>query len=476
MTIIAKDVDTLPPSKNSCAVETEEEQLYAKRKKIHPRRITGIFSNMRLLSAWLLLGWYYGLPWLQWNDRQAVLFDLPNRKFYLFDLVLWPQDFIFLAWLLVLAALSLFFFTAVGGRLWCGYACPQTVWTKVFMWMERITEGERQQRLKLDKAPWNTEKIIRRGGKHVLWLGFGFATGLTFVGYFTPIIDLVEKLLSWNLGGWEAFWVLFYGFATYGNAGWLREQVCIYMCPYARFQGAMFDRNTLIISYDSERGEARGSRKRGEDPAEQGLGDCLDCTLCVQVCPTGIDIRDGLQYECIACAACIDACDQVMEKMQYPKGLIRYTTENALEHKPSRILRPRIVIYGILLTILFMGFFYALYLRTPLGLDVIRDRNALYQLADNGQIQNVYTIKILNKDEAPHRYRLSIAGLDAATIVGDNEFSVGGGQIASIPLRISIPEVSLSAPISTIWFEIVAVDNPRLATREKVQFIGPVGD
>lgn len=481
---------TLSPSKAQSIQEPELLSPYAKQKKVYPRYVTGLFGHWRLIAAWALLGLYYGVPWLQWNGRQAVLFDLPERKFHLGGLILWPQDFIFLAGLLVLAALSLFFFTAVAGRLWCGYACPQTVWTKVFLWMERITEGDRHQRMKLDQGPLNTEKVLRKTTKHVLWLVFAFGTGVTFVGYFTPITSLTSNLIGWQLSGWETFWVLFYGFATYGNAGWLREQVCIYMCPYARFQGAMFDRDTLIISYDTERGESRGKRRRTETPETlltKGLGDCIDCTMCVQVCPTGIDIRDGLQLECIACAACIDTCDQVMDSMGYEKGLIRYTTENALEHKETHVVRPRVVVYGALLLLLTAGLMTALYVRTPLGLDVIRDRNALFRMVDGGfredgqraeqMVENVYTVKILNKDEFGHEYRLSLEGHPGAEIASATDISVVGGDVASLPVRVRIPVDVLPTSVVSFRFRIEATDEvgikKGLVATQRAQFIGP---
>jgi len=303
----------------------------------------------------VLLGGYYLAAWIPWNGRQALLFDLPARKFYVLGLVLWPQDFFFLSWLLIIAALSLFFFTALAGRVWCGYACPQTVWTEAFLWMERLVEGRGPARRKLDAGPWTGNKLWRKTAKQALWIAFALWTGFTFVGYFTPIRALGPRVMALSLGGWETFWILFYGFATYGNAGFMREQVCKYMCPYARFQSAMFDRDTLVVSYDERRGEPRGSRARGADPRKLNLGSCIDCRMCVQVCPTGIDIRKGLQYECIACAACIDACDGVMDKMQYPRGLIRYSTQHAIEGHTTRVLRPRVIVYATLLTVLCGG-------------------------------------------------------------------------------------------------------------------------
>ena len=312
------------------------EEYYKKREKIQPRKVTGIFANLRIASVLTLLGLYYVFPWIQWNGHQAVLLDLPQRKFHYFGITFWPQDFFYLAILLIIAALALFFFTTLAGRLWCGFACPQTVWTEVFLWIEEFVEGNRNKRLKLDKAPMDARKFRIRATKHIIWIALSLWTGFTFVGYFTPIITLSSSVASLSLGGWEWFWILFYGFATYGNAGWMREQVCTYMCPYARFQSAMFDKDTLVISYDEKRGEPRGARKRTADLKDNNLGSCVDCTMCVQVCPTGIDIRDGLQYQCIGCAACIDICDDVMDKMGYEKGLIRYTTENTLDGKKNQ--------------------------------------------------------------------------------------------------------------------------------------------
>jgi cytochrome c oxidase accessory protein FixG len=413
------------------------DSLYLAEAKVYPREVRGRFARLRTLSVWVLLGIFYLLPWLQWGGRQAVLFDLPARKFFILGLVFWPQDFIFLTWLLIIAALCLFFFTAVGGRLWCGYACPQTVWTETFLWMERLTEGNRAARLKLDRGPWNARKMVRKGAKQVLWVGFALWTGFTFVGFFTPIRTLAHELAAFAPGPWETFWILFYGFATYGNAGYLREQVCKYMCPYARFQSAMFDRDTLVITYDKERGEPRGARKRGTDARAQGRGDCIDCTMCVQVCPTGIDIRKGLQIECIACAACIDVCDDVMDKMGSPRGLIRYSTQHALDHEPTRLLRPRVMIYAALLGALVAGFVIAVSLRSPVSLDVIRDRNSLYRLTDDGHVDNVYTVRILNKSEHERTFILEARGASPlALLPAQREYTVPSGAVYSVPLRV----------------------------------------
>jgi cytochrome c oxidase accessory protein FixG len=310
--------------------------LYKAQSKIYARAVAGRFDRWRWALVWLTQIVFYGLPWLEWNGRQAVLFELVSRRFYIFGLVFYPQDFIYLTAVLLVSAYSLFLFTAVGGRLWCGYACPQTVYTEIFMWVERKLEGDRAARMRLDAGPWTLDKLLRKGGKQAAWIAIGLWTGFTFVGYFTPIHILAGEVAGFGLGPWELFWALFYGFATYGSAGFMREQVCKYMCPYARFQSAMFDKDTLIISYDSERGEPRGARSRKADPAALGLGSCVDCKLCVQVCPTGIDIRKGLQYECIGCAACVDVCDEVMDRVNYPSGLIRYDTQNGLQQHLGR--------------------------------------------------------------------------------------------------------------------------------------------
>ena len=450
------------------------ERLFEASEKIHPREVSGAFARLRVAAVWVLLGVFYGLPWLRWDDRQAVLFDLPARQFHVFGLTFWPQDFLFLAWLLILCALGLFFVTAVAGRVWCGYACPQTVWTQLFVWLERLAEGPRHKRIRLDRSPWNREKIARRSLKHVLWVVLALFTGFTFVGYFTPVTELAAKLATFTAGPWETFWVLFYGFATWGNAGFLREQVCIYMCPYARFQSAMFDRDTLIISYDEARGEPRGKRARDLDHRAAGLGDCIDCTLCVQACPTGIDIRKGLQYECIACAACIDACDTVMDKMNYPRGLIRYSTQNAMEGTPARVLRPRTIVYATLLTILAGLFVWSIATRPVVSVDVIRDRNALYRITTDNRIENVYTLRVLNKQAEPRTYAVEAHGLPEVGVAIDMPAIIlGAGELRSVPARISVPDGVLDSGGHDVRIRIVDTADADIAVEGTARFMVP---
>jgi cytochrome c oxidase accessory protein FixG len=452
------------------------ESFYVAHEKIYPREVTGRFARLRHIAVFVLLGIYYILPWVQWDGRQAVLFDLPARKFHIFGLTFWPQDFFFLAWLLIIAALTLFFFTALAGRLWCGFACPQTVWTEAFLYMERLTEGNHSQRRKLDNGPWNRNKLLRKGAKQVLWITFALFTGVTFVGYFTPIRELIPSLAGFTASGWQWFWVLFYGFATYGNAGLLREQVCKYMCPYARFQSAMFDKDTMIISYDESRGEPRGGRKRSVDPASVGLGSCIDCNMCVQVCPTGIDIRDGLQYECIACAACVDVCDSVMDKMSYPRGLVRYTTHHAMESdQPPRVVRPRILVYATLLALLAGGFFYSVANRAPLIVEVIRDRNSIFQEVRGGYIENVYSLKIVNKTDVDRPVTVSADGLpEVRLIVDSDDLDVPAGSVRRLPVRIQVPSAQAPAGAADVVVRVESgSEGEAMAVERTSRFIGP---
>src|SRR4249919_315728 len=445
--------------------------MYVSERKIYPRDVDGRFQRLRIIAVFVLLGIYYLFPWLQWDGRQAVLFDLAARKFYIFGLAFWPQDFIFLALGLVLAGLTLFFFTAVAGRLWCGYACPQTVWTEVFLWMERWAEGDRNKRIRLDAAPWSMDKLRRKGAKHVLWFVFALWTGITFVGFFTPIRGLAERAWPFAWTGVEIFWVLFYALATWGNAGVLREQVCKYMCPYARFQSAMFDRDTLIITYDEKRGEPRGARRKGTQP--EGQGDCIDCTICVQVCPTGIDIRNGLQYECIACGACVDACDEVMDKVGFPHGLIRYTTQHAVDGKKTRLARPRVFVYATILLAVVAGFVFGVATRSPFTVEALRDRNTLYRTTAEG-IENGYTLKIANKQEVAQRFSVRIvSGTPELVLRNPPDIQIPAGEVASIPVTVSAPATVMGR--KNLHFEVRTVGGERPATaRADSTFFGPV--
>ena len=454
--------------------EVGEIDLYQRREKIYTRKIEGFFQRIRLFTGWPLLLGYFLLPWLNWDGRQAVLFDLPARKFHILGLTFWPQDFPLLAFLLIISAYSLFAVTVIAGRIWCGYTCPQTVWTSIFMFLEQKTEGSRNQRIKRDQGRWTLDKVVRKTLKHGSWLFVAFATGMTFVGYFYPVKDLAYELATFSTGIWQFSWTVFFTCATYINAGWMREQVCKYMCPYARFQSVMFDQDTLIVSYDPQRGENRGSRKRGSDYQASGLGDCIDCELCVQVCPTGIDIRNGLQYECIGCALCIDACNSVMDKMEYSRGLIRYTSEHQLSGGKTHWIRPRIIGYLIVLSLMIGVFTYNVVGRIPLELTVIRDRNQLYVTTDSGKIDNIYTLQLVNMDKAMHEFTISVDGLESPEIIGETLHTLNGGEVSAITLRLRVSPETLSRPSSAFNFDVRATDIPSLQVRSESRFLKPM--
>ena len=446
--------------------------LYAKHIKIHPRKDHGLFNRLRNSAVFVLLGIFYAFPWLNWGGRQAVLWDLPNRKFYIFEMVIWPQDFFFLAALMIIAALALFFFTTVAGRLWCGYACPQTVWARALLWIEELVEGNRNSRIKLDKAPWHGKKIAKKSLKYLLWTLFAVWTGFTFVGYFSPIRDLTLRFFSFDLGSAEAFWIFFYAFMIWLLGAVMREQVCIYMCPYARFQSVMYDPDTLLIAYDTERGEPRTRGKPAQN-AEQG--DCVDCSVCVQVCPMGIDIRDGLQYQCTGCALCIDACNNIMDKVGRPRELIRYTTENRLQGVDTSILRPRVFVYAVMITGMLLAVAWGLVNRDAITLDIIRDRNTLFRDSGDGNIENLYRLRIINKDDADHTFQIEIDGLDGATLDMDSPIpEVASGTIHDHIIRIKIAPEQLDGVRSTEFkIKLTAIDDDRLSTVEDTRYLGP---
>ncbi|NHC12127.1 MULTISPECIES: cytochrome c oxidase accessory protein CcoG [Stutzerimonas stutzeri group] len=459
--------DVTPPAKVAASND-----LYAAREKIYTRAFSGLFRNLRRVGGAALFILFFGTVWLNWDGRQAVWWDLPERKFHIFGATFWPQDFMLLSWLLIICAFGLFFITVFAGRVWCGYTCPQSVFTWVFMWAEKITEGDRNQRMKLDKAPMSANKFLRKFAKHAIWIAVGVLVAITFVGYFTPIRQLVPDLVTLQVNGWTAFWIGFFTLATYGSAGFLREQVCIYMCPYARFQSVMFDKDTLIVSYDPRRGEKRGPRKKEADYKAMGLGDCIDCTMCVQVCPTGIDIRDGLQIECIGCAACIDACDAIMDKMNYPRGLISYTTEHNLSGQQTHLLRPRLIGYAVALSVMIGLFAYAVYDRPLVKLDVLKDR-VLYRENEQGRIENVYTLKVMNKAQRAQSFVITTSGLDGLAYEGRSEVRAQAGELVTIPVELSMAPEKLPSSTNEIVFHIKSMDDESISDEADSRFIGP---
>ena len=459
---------------NKHDTEPELIDLYQKPEKIHPRSFQGRYRNLRLIGGTLLFTLFFATCWINIDGRQAVFFDLPSRQFHIFGTTFWPQDLVLLCWLLIICAFGLFTLTAFAGRIWCGYACPQSVFSWVFIWVERITEGERHQRMRLDRQPMSRAKLLRKTTKHLLWLGIAFLTALTFVGYFIPVRQLVTDIVTLNVTPWGIFWLGFFTLATYGNAGYLREQVCIYMCPYARFQSVMFDNDTLVVAYDDRRGEPRGKRRKDSDHPAQGLGDCIDCSICVQVCPTGIDIRNGLQYQCIGCAACIDACDTVMNKMGYAPGLVSYTTASELQQQKTRWLRPRLLGYCAALLVMIVVLIISLNQRAALELEVLRDRNVLFRVIDNDQVENVFVLKIVNKDHQPHYLQIQLTAPDGMTIASKTSIVVESGSVAQEVVRVTAP-FDKDKPISQpVRFTLISSQLPPASAESR--FVMPSGN
>ncbi|CAH0198212.1 cytochrome c oxidase accessory protein CcoG [Pseudomonas mediterranea] len=440
---------------------------------IHTRSFSGLFRTLRMSGAGVLFLLFFGTVWLNWGGRQAVLWDLAESKFHIFGATFWPQDFILLSALLIIAAFGLFAITVFAGRVWCGYTCPQSSWTWIFMWCEKITEGDRNQRIKLHAAPWSLDKLLRRSAKHTLWLAISLLTGLTFVGYCTPIRPLAEELLTLQMAGVSLFWVLFFTGATYLNAGWLREAVCMHMCPYARFQSVMFDKDTLTISYDAARGEIRGPRKRDANPANLGLGDCIDCQMCVQVCPTGIDIRDGLQMECIGCAACIDACDSIMDKMGYARGLVKYTSERQLQGGKTHLLRPRLIGYTAVLLVMIGALVVALVERPMVSLDVSKDRG-LFRENSQGLIENIYSLKIINKTQQGQDYQLSLVDGDDFVLQGKTRLSLAPGEIVDVPVSVAMLSERPRSGSQELTFRVTDSDEPNIHSDARSRFVAPM--
>ncbi|MCY9872877.1 cytochrome c oxidase accessory protein CcoG [Vibrio barjaei] len=437
--------------------------------RIYVRESKGTFQKLRRYGGWFLLLLFALVPWIPYGERQAVLLDIGNQQFNFFGTTLYPQDLTLLALLFMVAAFGLFFITTFLGRVWCGYLCPQTVWTFMYIWFEEKLEGSANKRRKQDSGKLSPNLIMRKGLKHLAWLAIALATGFTFTGYFVPIGALVSDFFTFNASFWPVFWVLFFAGCTYANAGWMRSIMCIHMCPYARFQSAMFDKDTFIVGYNSQRGETRGPRSRKADPKKLGLGDCIDCDLCVQVCPTGIDIRDGLQYECINCGACIDACDKTMDRMGYEKGLISYTTEHRLSGKHTKVMRPKLLGYGSVLLVMIALFFVQISAVDPAGLSVLRDRNQLFRVNSDGLVENTYTLKVINKTQQEQQYTLSVSGLENATWYGRQTISVEPGEVFNLPISLGADPEQLSSPVSTIQF--ILSDSNDFSTEVESRFI-----
>lgn len=460
------------------------QSLYVADDKVYTRKIRGFYQRLRRFTGIPLLTGFLLCPWLVIDGRPAMLFDLPARKFYVFWLTFWPQDGMYLAWMLIISAFTLFTVTTLVGRVYCGFTCPQTVWTQMFIWFESLFQGDRNQRIKLDHQPWSTEKLVKKGATHFCWLAVAAITALTFVGYFTPIRQLIVSLVTFSAHPVAAFWVGFFTLATYLNAGFMREQVCKYMCPYARFQSVMYDKNTLAVRYDAIRGEPRGPRKPDSNYKKEGLGDCIDCSWCVQVCPTDIDIRDGMQYECIDCGLCVDACNSVMDKMGYSRGLIRYATEPSvtgqiLPQKKSQntgrrlLLRPRLLGYGTAVAMMVSLFLYSMVNRVPLNIDVVRDRGINQYRLRGDAVENVYLLKINNMDRNPHRYEVSVEGVSSYELHGADHIELEEGEVLSAPVRLRIPRAQLTSENFAVKFIVKALDNESLSDAQEARFIGP---
>lgn len=463
--IPTKQVDSKP--------KKEYIDLYASSERIYVRAYKGLYKNLRTIMAWLLLGGYYITPWFSWDDRQAVLFDMPARQFHIWGLTFWPQDFALLSGLLILFAFFLFFITVFAGRAWCGYTCFQTVWTYFFMWAEEFAEGSRNERKKLDKQPMSFTKFRKKLLKHSIWALISIATAITFVGYFTPIQELLGKFSSFDFGPWESWWLLFFTIATYANSGYMREQVCKHMCPYARFQSVMFDPNTLIVSYDEARGEPRGKGSRKQQHVNQELGDCVDCGVCVAVCPVGIDIRDGLQYECISCAACIDGCNEVMEKLGKPKGLVRYATENVLEGGEFKLLRPRFIGYGAAVLIITAYIAFQLFARVPIEVDLIRDRQVLFRDLGDGIIENTYHLKISNKSQEAMQFSVALDGIEQYEYIGEQVLDIAPNATVEEMIRLRVHTDMLDTPKTDISFDVKSTTDDSIKMEQESRFLAP---
>ena len=469
-------VKNVTPVKIHKSDKQESQKRYSSRSRIYVRAVKGPLENFRRVFGLFFLGLFAVIPWIQYDDHQAVLLNIVDQRFTIFSLTLWPQDLTLLAYIFIVAAFALFLVTTFAGRVWCGFMCPQTTWTYIYTWFEEKIEGNRSKRIKLDERAMDFDKFWRKTLKHFAWVMVALLTSLTFVGYFTPIDRLFVDFFTFQTSFWAGFSVLFFTFCTYGNAGFMREIMCTHMCPYARFQSAMFDKDTFTVSYDPSRGEKRGPRPRKlphGSLAEKGLGECIDCNVCVQVCPTGIDIRNGLQYECINCGACVDACNGVMEKMNYPTGLISFTSEERLSGGTTHIIRPKLVGYFVVLLIMTGLLITNIMMRVPLEIDIIRDRNSLYRETNLGLIENVYTIKVLNKSQQTYTYNIQVEGLPEYEFTGDTQVTVRGGEVFSLPVSVATDPYNLTERVTDIHFHVSTTDENgnQIEVKEPTRFL-----
>ena len=466
---LLRGFDTLASRRSSQGKKTTGSSLG----KVYTKRVRGYFQILRRKLNIVLIGIFVAIPWFNIGTRPAVFFDLQEQKFHIFTLTFWPQDAIFLVALLLLASFLLVAVTLVLGRAWCGFSCPQTIWSLLFIWVEDKCEGDRNQRIKLDAQGWNQSKVIRKSVKHICWIVLSLITAYTFIGYFYPIKTLVVDSLHLKVNYTALFWLVFFSLATYLNAGWLREKVCLHMCPYARFQAVMYTQDTLVVTYDAQRGENRGARNTSKT-AVSGLGDCVDCSLCVVVCPVDIDIRDGLQYPCINCGLCVDACNNVMQKMGYKQDLIRFTSHNDPLQKKSIGPRSKALITAIFSVAACVAFAYLILIRAPLSLDVIRDRSGLLYGHSAEGIENIYQVKINNKAVKQSIFVLEIDSNLQYKIVTNPNISVRTGEVGTLLVKVIADSESRQRASRRFNFVIKDSETDQVLASQETRFIAPL--
>ncbi|WP_066802377.1 cytochrome c oxidase accessory protein CcoG [Moraxella oblonga] len=448
----------------------------ASKKRIHPRFVRGKYQNIRLVTMYGFMAIFLIMPWLRWDGHQALLFNVTEPKFFVFGATFMPQDFYFFAFIFIIAAMTLFMVTVYAGRVWCGYVCPQTIYVHLYQHVEKWVLGERNQRMKFEDEPMSAKKLAKKALIHAIWGVFSVITAMTFIALVVGTDYLFFNGNPLFFMGWSKLTWVFFGiitFVTHMNAGYMREHMCVHMCPYGRFQSVMFDKDTLLVSYDYERGEARGARKKGTHP--EGMGDCIDCNMCVQVCPTGIDIRDGLQVDCIQCAACIDACNEIMDKVGYPRGLIRYTTERQLVHKEkTKVIGFRIFAYIFVLTVAIATATWVATTRNPLELEIRHDRKQLNTVGRNGLVENSYVLKIVNKTDEKQTYMVKLEAVDGLEIRSRfKELPLKANEAYSMPVSIFGDPSKIKAGHTPITITIYSVDGKYSQSAEDIFIYEP---